>query len=250
MYPDQGEPNAMPAPLMRPLPDLPADARADLRYYCGFGCVRCGVTIYRYLSLPVLKDRRQDSGAAATLLCPTCHRLVEEERLSPAQVHMFHANPVVRQRHFSRDRLPFSNDLPELAVGGSRAVRDTPIPFAVEGDPLLLFAPPRQGVGATRISVRMGGEDGEPVEIIDGNEWVAPEEKWRFAHRGDRFIVTELKGDGLCVLRIVQRNRIAIEHLRTVIRGRRVEATPDWVEVDGKRFIDRIASGVLVGLEL
>jgi hypothetical protein len=240
----------MPAPLMRLLPDLPADARSELRYYCGFGCVRCGVTIYQYLSLPVVKDRKPEGGLGATMLCPTCHMLVEEERLTPAQVHIFHTNPVARQRHFSRDRLPFSNDLPELVVGGSRAVRDTPIPLSLMGEPILLFAPPRQGVGATRISVRLGGADGEPVQIIDGNEWVVTDGSWGFQHRGDRFSIVQTWGDGLCILRIIQRNRIAVEHLRTTIGGRRIEATPDWVEVDGKRFIDRVASGVLIGMDL
>lgn len=240
----------MPAPLMRLLPDLSPETRSDLRYYCGFGCVRCGVTIYQYLSLPAVKDKKQDMHEEATLLCPTCHTLVEEGRLTPAQVHVFHANPVARQRHFARDRLPFSNDMPELAVGGSRAVRDTPIPLSLGGEPLLLFAPPRQGVGATRISLRLGGGDGEPVQIIDGNEWVATEGAWTFTHRGDRFVMAEVQGDGLTILRIVQRNRIAVEHLRTSIRGRRIEATPDWVEVDGRRFVDRIASGVLIGLDL
>ncbi|PZU58584.1 MAG: hypothetical protein DI547_09590 [Sphingobium sp.] len=235
---------------MRLMPDLPADARAELRYRCGFGCVRCGVTIYQYLALPIVRDRKADDPPEPTMMCPTCHRLVEEERLTPSQVHVFHANPVARQRHFSRDRLPFSNDLPELAVGGSRAVRDTPIPLALEGEPLLLFAPPRQGVGATRISVRLGSGNGEAAQIIDGNEWLITDGSWSFAYRGDRYFVTEARGDGLAVLRIVQRNRIAVEHLRTNLRGRRIEATPDWVEVDGRRFVDRVSSGVLVGLDL
>ena len=58
------------------------------------------------------------------------------------------------------------------------------------------------------------------------------------------------RGDGLCVLRIVARNRIAVEHLRTTIRGRRLEVTPDWLQIDGKRHVDRIGSGTLIGLEL
>src|SRR3546814_20475785 len=73
-----------------------------------FRSVRCGVTIYPYLGLP--------EGRGATLMCPTCHGLVEEGRLTPAQVQNFHANPVVRQRHFARDRLPFSSDLPHLVI--------------------------------------------------------------------------------------------------------------------------------------
>ena len=99
--------------VMPSLTELTAEQRADIRQACGFACVRCGVTIYRYLSLP-------DSNGA-TLLCPTCHGLVEEGRLTATQVHSFHANPVVRQRHFARDRLPFSAELPQLIVGGSNS---------------------------------------------------------------------------------------------------------------------------------
>src|SRR3546814_8805826 len=67
------------------------------------------------------------------------------------QVQGFHANPVVRQRHFARDRLPFSPELPTLIMGGSQLLRDTPIPLTLEGEPILIFAPPRRSNGATRI---------------------------------------------------------------------------------------------------
>lgn len=238
----------MPLPLMRLLPDLPAEARADLRYHAGFGCVRCGVTVYRYLSLPALRDSGPD-GEAATMLCPPCHDLVEEGRLTAAQVHGFHASPIARQRHFSREHLPFSNDLPELLVGGPRLVRDTPIPIAIEGQPLLLFAPPRQGVGAIRISLCLGNANGGPQRIIDGNEWLVSDGAWSFAQRGDRYRISASSHGGLAVLRIVTRNRIAVEHLRTDMLGYRVEITPDWIEVNGQRLVDQIPSGMLVGLE-
>lgn len=244
----------MPAPIMRTLPDLPADRRADLRYYCGFGCVRCGVTIYRYLALPPMAEPRNGNGGTrrdeATLLCPSCHDLVETERLTISQIHGFHANPLARQRHFARDRLPFTNDLPELAIGGSRAVRDTPIPLTVSGEPLLVFSPPRQGVGATRIGVRLGGHNGDPVQVVDYNEWLGRSEDWSFAHRGDRYVISALRGDSLAILRIVLRNRIAVEHLRTTLKGRRVEITADWIEIDSKRYVDRIPSGTLIGLDI
>lgn len=221
---------------------LSVEERAHIRQACGFACVRCGVTIYRYLGLP--------DGPGATLLCPTCHGLVEEGRLTPTQVHSFHSNPVVRQRHFARDRLPFSSELPQLIIGGSRLLRDTPIPITLSGEPILVFAPPRRMNGATRISVRMGAPDGTPVQVIDGNEWIPADGSWHFLLRGDRYSMMASRGDGLAVLRIVARNRIAVEHLRTTIRGRRLEVTPDWLEIDGKRFVDRIGSGNLVGLEL
>lgn len=227
--------------VMPSLPDLTAEERAAIRQACGFACVRCGVTIYRYLGLP--------DGPGGTLLCPTCHGLVEEGRLTATQVHSFHANPVVRQRHFARDRLPFSAELPHLVIGGSRLLRDTPIPITLEGEPILIFAPPRRTNGATRISVRLGGIDGQPEQIVDGNEWM-PNGSWHFLLRGDRYSMMATRGDGLCVLRVVARNRIAVEHLRTTMKGRRLEITPDWLEIDGKRYIDRIGSGTLIGLEL
>ena len=231
----------MALPVMTSLPDLSAQQREEIRQACGFACVRCGVTIYRYLRLP--------EGPGATLLCPTCHGLVEEGRLTSTQVHSFHTNPVVRQRHFARDRLPFSAELPTLIVGGSRQLRDTPIPLTLEGEPILVFAPPRRSNGATRISLRLGAADGEPVQVIDGNEWLPSNGSWHFLLRGDRYSIMAARGDGLAVLRIVARNRIAVEHLRTTIRGRKLEVTPDWLEIDGKRHVGRIGSGALVGLE-
>ena len=231
----------MALPVMLSLPELTEQQREAVREACGFACVRCGVTIYRYLRLP--------DSAAATLLCPTCHALVEEGRLTTAQVQGFHTNPVVRQRHFARDRMPFSSELPMLIVGGSRLLRDTPIPMMLDGEPILMFAPPRRSRGATRISLRMGDADGDPVQVIQGNEWLPANGSWRFLLRGDRYSVMAARGDGLAILRIVARNRIAVEHLRTTIRGRRLEVTPDWLEIDGKRHVNRIGSGALVGLE-
>ncbi|MEC3950603.1 hypothetical protein [Sphingobium sp. HWE2-09] len=228
--------------VMPSLTDLTAEQRADIRQSCGFACVRCGVTIYRYLGLP--------DAPGATLLCPTCHGLVEEGRLTATQVHSFHANPVVRQRHFARDRLPFSAEMPQLIVGGSRTLRDTPIPITLEGEPILMFAPPRRTNGATRISVRLGSPDGVATQVIDGNEWKPTDGSWHFLLRGDRYSMMASRGDGLAVLRVVARNRIAVEHLRTTINGRRLEVTPDWLEIDGKRYVDKIGSGTLIGLEL
>ncbi len=228
--------------VMPSLADLTAEDRADIRQACGFACVRCGVTIYRYLGLP--------DGPGATLLCPTCHVLVEEGRLTPSQVHSFHSNPVVRQRHFARDRLPFAAELPQLVIGGTRLLRDTPIPLTLEGEPILMFAPPRRISGAIRISVRLGDAEGRAQQVIDGNEWKPADNSWQFLLRGDRYSMASVRGDGLAVLRVVARNRIAVEHLRTTINGRQLEVTPDWLQIDGKRYVGKIASGQLVGMEL
>lgn len=231
----------MALPVMLSLPDLTESQREEVREACGFACVRCGVTIYRYLRL---RDSSQ-----TTLLCPTCHGLVEEGRLTTAQVQGFHTNPVVRQRHFARDRMPFSVELPMLIIGGARLLRDTPIPLVLDGEPIMMFAPPRRSRGATRISLRMGDPEGGPVQVIQGNEWLPTNGSWHFLLRGDRYTIMAARGEGLAILRIVARNRIAVEHLRTTIRGRRLEVTPDWLEIDGKRHVDRIGSGALVGLE-
>ena len=118
------------------------------------------------------------------------------------------------------------------------------------GELLLLFAPPRNGVGATRISVRLGDSMGNPVDIVDGNEWLIRDGSWAFAYRGDRYCFFSTRNDSLAILRIVMRNKIAVEHLRTTIRGRRVEVTQDWIQVDSVRFVDRVVSGQLIGLDL
>ena len=126
--------------------------------------------------------------------------------------------------------------LPPLANGEKR-------------EPLAAFVADRMN-GATRISVRLGSPDGVATQIIDGNEWKPTDGSWHFLLRGDRYSMMAARGDGLAVLRIVARNRIAVEHLRTTINGRRLEVTPDWLEIDGKRYVDKIGSGTLIGLEL
>src|SRR3546814_18388937 len=89
----------------------------------------------------------------------------------------------------------------------------------------------------------MGGPDGEPVQVVNGNEWMPTDGSWHFLLRGDRYSMMAARGEGLAVLRIVARNRIAVEHLRTTIKGRRLEVTPDWLEIDGKRSVGRLEIG-------
>src|SRR3546814_18696287 len=104
-------------------------------------------------------------------------------------------------------------------MGGSQLLRDTPIPLTLEGEPILIFAPPRRSNGATRISLRMGGPDGEPVQVVNGNEWMPTDGSWHFLLRGDRYSMMAARGEGLAALRIVARHRIA-ETGRASCRGR------------------------------
>ena len=47
--------------VMPSLLELTAQQQEEIRQACGFACVRCGVTIYRYLRLPE-GNLRIDSG--------------------------------------------------------------------------------------------------------------------------------------------------------------------------------------------
>src|SRR3546814_12269878 len=122
-------------------------------------------------------------------------------------------------------------------MGGSQLLRDTPIPLTLEGEPILIFAPPRRSNGATRISLRMGGPDGEPVQVVNGNEWMPTDGSWHFLLRGDRYRMMAARGEGLAGLRIVARNRLAVGHPRPATKGRRRDGTPSRLGADRKAQI-------------
>lgn len=229
------------------MPDLGVTDRAAVRYRCGYGCVRCGVTIYEYRAIPPENATGAVEGA---LLCPPCHRLYSTEKLTLAQIRNFSAHPISRQQGFSRDHLPFSVGVPELLIGGKHPVKGTPIPISIGGEPILMFAPPRQGVGATRISVQLGDANGVLTRIIDGNEWLVRDERWQFRWLGERYSITSQDGGGRVVLRFLTRERIAVEQLSTVIGRRSIEITDSAMVIDGMRRIDAIPSNQLTGLNL
>lgn len=221
--------------------ELDTDERADARFRSGFGCIRCGATIYYYAFLGTVQE--------AMLLCPSCVKRLQSGNVNADQLAALTRAPVLRQSGFSKAHLPFSHRLPVLRIGGSKAVTDTPVPLRVDAVAPLMFAPPRRGVGAVRISLRMTNASGRVETLIDNNEYVAPD-GWTYAWLGKRMTVAAKDGPAILTLRFDDQSSIAVETLVTAINGRVLEGTEQWIDVDGVRYVDAVASGQLVGLDV
>jgi len=222
--------------------DLDSQERADVRFRCGFGCVRCGATIYVYVRTP--------GGDEPILLCPSCLELVRAGKLAGDQLAILAASPVLRQPAFSRDHLPFAARVPSICLAGTaRPLVDTPVPIRVDGVAPLMFAPPRRGIGATRISLRLGNGRGEPVILIDNNEYMGVR-GWDYVWIGHRMSVTAHTGDAALTLRFDSANSITVELLRTRIGKRRLEVTEHALILDSVPVTTPFAQGVLVGLDI
>lgn len=226
---------------------LPDSVRSVVRRRCGYGCVRCGVTIVSYVSVP-------EDGAAATdadslgLFCPNCLARLRGQGVDAAQYRALMARPIARDADFDRSHMPYHLLLPEIHAGGPVPVHDTAIPVAVGDQVPLTFSPPLHGMGATRLSVHLG-EEGEPAlsRVIDANVWNPEGAGWRFAQRGARYEITRDGGKARLELAFPTSNRVEIRHLLTWVGSRRIELTPDWLEVDGQRMVNALRSGQLIG---
>ena len=162
--------------------------RNGVRKRCGHGCIRCGVTIYLYVRLPI-EDEAGVPAPSVVLLCPECLGLLRNRPMASVQYAALLARPIARDPHFDRSQLPYTMLLPEMHVGGSIPVRNTSIPIMIGGHAPLIFSPPTSGVGALHISLQLSGEDGKPCLLIDSNRWCAPEGGWTFSRRGNCYIV-------------------------------------------------------------
>ncbi|MGE4431340.1 MAG: hypothetical protein AB7E05_11430 [Sphingobium sp.] len=229
--------------------ELSDAAEAEVRHRCGYGCVRCGVSIYVYARLPIT-DAPGWQAPATILLCPECFALLRRHPLQPEHYAALLARPVLRDPQFDRQHLPHGAVLPEISAGGNPAIHAVSVPLLCGDQAPLIFAPPNRGLGALRISIALSGADGVMRPVIDANRWHPQEEGWRFAHRGGRYIVESDRSDARAELHCVAPDRLVITHLRTRCDDHDIELTPDWLEVDGERSRNAIMGGQLVGYRI
>ncbi len=223
--------------------------RNGVRKRCGHGCIRCGVTIYLYVRLPI-EDEAGVSAPSVVLLCPECLGLLRNRPMASVQYAALLARPIARDPHFDRSQLPYTMLLPEMHVGGSIPVRNTSIPIMIGGHAPLIFSPPTSGVGALHISLQLSGEDGKPCLLIDSNRWCAPEGGWTFSRRGNCYIVESSLSESCCRIEFNARDRLTIVDLRTMVGDRKIELTPGWIDTGAGRRSNLITSGQLIGYRI
>lgn len=237
----------MTEPVVVDMAEMSEPICSEIRRRCGHGCIRCGVTVYLYVSLPIEVPEDGWTMSSVGLLCPSCLALLRSRPVSAAQYQTLLSRPVARDPEFDRRHLPYYVLLPELRAGGPAPVRDTAIPVMFGEAAPLVIAPPLHGIGATRLTLSLADADGVSRTIIDTNRWCPPDEGWTFAHRGSRYIVEKAGADARAELDFTAPGHLAIVQLRTRIGNHWIDLTRDWLEIDGERRVGLIASGRLIG---
>ena len=228
-----------------------ADLLSEARYASGFGCIRCGCTVFHYCTA-----RRDDSVTDLAphpfLLCPPCLELFAGG-LPDATFAAIRARPLALQREFDHTRLPYlpaerGLDIPDVTIAGGITMRGTGIPIVFGGVPVVVIAPPEIPGGAIRLSVSLGDGGGAPVRVIDHNQWVAPA-GWRFAHVGRHYQIS--RGDRAWLdLSYHPRSGLALEDLRTAAGGRVLTIDDGGARVDGAQVTFPQASARVIGVTL
>lgn len=228
---------------------IPKDVKRAVRQRCGFGCARCGATIYEYEHFfPDFKDALSHDASSIVLLCPSCHSLVTKGVLPKEQVAEFSEKPAALARGFSNQSLPVFRGVPSLKMGGGGLIKQTPIPIQLGGKPLISFFPPEDGSEITQLSFFASDSSGENLLEVINNEWKIQAGVWDFEWVGKRFQFKDSSGQPALVLRLEPPDFIAVEIFRSCHNGVPLEITEEAVRYGGITLIDNICSGCQVGL--
>ena len=227
------------------------DILSEARYASGFGCIRCGCTIFRYC-VAKRNDGASNLAPRPFLLCPTCLDLMSPG-ISDDAFAAIRASPMALQRDFDHSRLPYlpaerGLDIPDVTAAPGITMHGTGIPIVFGNMPVIVIAPPEIPGGAIRLSVSLGDGSGLPVRVIEANEWVAPP-GWRFAHTGRRYHVSRADRAWL-ELSFHPRIGFAIEELRTCHGGRVLTVDESGARLDGAPVAFPHSSARVIGVTL
>lgn len=229
--------------------DMPIAAQEEVAYRSGYGCSRCGVTIYHYVSLPV-EDSADWLAPSVTLLCPSCYTRLSA---TPSQTHQYKFyldSPVAKDPNFNRRFLPYHSGLPLITAGGGALIKETLVPFMILGVAPIGFAPAPMEGAALSISLQLSDENGQLHKIIIANQWCAQDSHWTFKRTKIGYIIESIGGFSRAELEFPEPGKLIIRELYTMIDQRQVWLTPESLCLDQEKMVNAIESGKLVGLRL
>lgn len=222
------------------------DDRRYVRHVCGYGCVRCGATVFQYRSISGSTDPDE-----IVLLCPACAHALTGQPGAEKALRSMRANPLARQQFFDRRKLPYANDLPDVTVVPGITMRATPVPIMFGGMPVMRIAASEVSGGATGFSLALGMAGGEPQPLIAANEWLPEGEHagdWTFERPANRYVVTSRDRSAQLILTIVTPTHWSIDLLRTHGGGRMLESGLGGTRVDGVARETPASRSQLVGM--
>lgn len=235
---------ASPASLDRQL-------RADARYRCGFGCIRCGCTVYAYCVVEGVEGGAEWGEGDVFLLCPPCRdRLnvnVDVERV----LEVLRRDPLPLQGGFYRDRLPYArrNEIPDTLLASGTSLRGSPFPIMFDRIPLIALVPPEVEGGPTRMDITLGARDGKPVPVVKSNTWIESA-GWRFDRQNSRYMFASVDGAAALELTFQPGLTMRIDRLFSCSGNRRLEVDILGCRVDGQIVSLRNSAAQMIGVRL
>ncbi|MET0365162.1 MAG: hypothetical protein ABW169_10965 [Sphingobium sp.] len=228
--------------LSRPGDD---EDRRHVRHLCGYGCVRCGATIYQYRTLS-----GSDVVDDIVLLCPPCAHALNGRPGAEEALRVMRDRPISRQAAFDRRKLPYTQEMPDLTVVPGVTMRKTPVPILFSGMPVLRLDAPELPGGAICISVALGRTGEEPRPLVLSNEWLPEDgdDGWTFERPGNRYVITSRDRSAQIILVIVTPQLLALDLLRTHGGGRMLESGQFGTRLDGVLLDTPAAKSQIIGM--
>lgn len=235
--------------------DIPSNIKRNVRQYCGFGCVVCGLGIIEYEHIdPEFHEAKQHEPENIALLCPQCHAKVTRGFLSKETVKLAMTNPICKSQGFTKEVFDFCSGHPTLQFGGM-TLNNCPIPIEVAGRPLFKIEKPEVNNGPFRLSGIFCDSNGNETLKILENEWIASTNNWDVEVAGGVITIREAYRKIHLCLKVDPPNRLIVDRLDMNLEGLTFEANGDFLKVkfpDGRThiFTSCLGDNCQVGLSL
>jgi hypothetical protein len=227
---------------------VPHEDLVVARFQSGFGCIRCGATIFHYCTQA--QQALHNPGLEEIfLLCPQCFEQLTRQAQADHTLVVLRSNPLPLQHDFAKAHLPYSPsrnalDLPDVALGGRWLFHRVSIPMILRGLPVVAVEVPEIPGGALVLDITLCNAAGDPVRVVVGNEWVAPA-GWTFRMVSNRYII---EGPGFELsLRYESSKGLDIDRLICTLDTLPVEITREAMTFKGEPLAIPPARNCVVG---
>lgn len=185
------------------------------------------------------------------LLCPPCLDRMNGNPDGPGVLAVLLRNPLPRQTGFFRAALPYmrADTIADTHFASGPVLRATAFPIVLDGTALIGMVPPEVDDGPMQLSVTLGGADGQPVNVIQSNVWMA-EDGWRFERSNTRYAIAAKIGDACLELTFEPGMVMRIDRLHTRLGFRTLDIDRGGCRVNGEPVPIRSGPSRLVGVRI
>lgn len=209
---------------------IPSPVKREVRKRCGFGCVRCGFSLYDYEHFdPDFKDATEHNPDGITLLCMQCNQKRNRKVLSVETVRLANENPKCLEQGFANEAFDFGTEPIEIAFAGVTFKNCTHL-IRVLGIPILSIASPENVGEPYQLSGRFADDCGEATLKIENNVWSAGADNWDVECEGPKITIRRGPGDIVLVLKSEPPKKLIVERLNMEFEGMYFRGNKDLLE--------------------